>query len=127
MSEQQDEEHPHSEAAPTPEQQPEPVLTLEQQLEKLRTYKGLAAAVDEGAMSLEAALAEIAKREGKPRSGYARKKIAMTRLYAEKERLQADHEALRKSYQDLAGYSDALTAELKRKSEEWSLQSCMPR
>ena len=78
----------------TSEQQPDPASTPGQKLEWLHAHAtGLAAAVEEGAMSLEAALAEIAKREGKPRSGYARKKIAMMRLYAEKERLQADHEA----------------------------------
>ena len=88
-----------------------------EQLEKLRGCKGLSAAVDEGAMTLEAALAEIAKREGKPRSGYQRKKIAMMRLIAE-------HDALKKAYQDLAGYSDTLTAECKRRDEEVaSLQS----
>ena len=118
MSEQQDvQERPRSEAAATPEQQTKPVLTLQQQLEKLRGCKGLSAAVDEGAMTLEAASAEIAKREGKPRSGYQRKKIAMMRLIA-------DHDALKKAYQELAGYSDTLNAECKRRDEEVaSLQS----
>ena len=78
-------------------------------------------------MSLEAALAEATKRGEKPRSGYARKKIAMMRLYAEKERLQADHEALQKAYQDLAGYSDTLNAEIKRVTKSAASKACTPR
>ena len=105
MSEQQ-------QATPTREQQLEVASTPEQKLEWLHAhYSGLSAAVDEGVMSLEAALAEATKRGEKPRSGYARKKIAMMRLYAEKERLQADYEALQHNYQEIL-------AELQRKTEE---------
>ncbi len=56
-----------AETQPTPEAAPTP----EQQLESLRArYSGLAAAVDEGVMSLEAAIVEATKRGDKPRSGY---------------------------------------------------------
>lgn len=83
-----------------------------EQLRNLRArYSGLASAVAEGKMTLEAALAEAEKRSEKPRSGYARKKIAMTRLYAERDRLQAEHDALQSDH-------SALLAELRRKSEE---------
>ena len=67
-----------------------------QQLESLRgRYPTLARRVEGGELALDAALAEAAKRDSKPRSGFGRLKQRHRRLIAEKENLEAEFHAVR--------------------------------
>jgi hypothetical protein len=93
----------------------------EDQIAGLRSrYGGLADAVAEGAMTLEAALVEADKRDTKPNSGYARKRIALIRALAEKDRLEAelselqrDHEKLEAAFSELLKLHNSLLEDLK--------------
>jgi chromosome segregation ATPase len=93
----------------------------EDQIAGLRSrYGGLADAVVEGAMTLEAALVEADKRDSKPNSGYARKRIALIRALAEKDRLEAelselqrDHEKLEAAFSELLKLHNSLLEDLK--------------
>jgi hypothetical protein len=64
-------------------------------------YPSLGAAVAEGAMTLEDALAEADRRLAKPRSGYARKKIELKRAWHKAELLQAKYDALQADFDAL--------------------------
>ena len=77
----------------------------------------LADRVGDGQIDLEAAIAEAIRRDGKPRSGYARQKSRMQKLYAEHNALKAEHD-------DLQASVDRLLAEHQRlmksvKSPSW--------
>lgn len=54
----------------------------------------LADKVGDGQIDLEAAIAEAIKRDSRPRSGYARAKSRLHKIYAQHDALKAEHEAL---------------------------------